>query len=394
VAAKMVKTRTPGIYKRGSRYVVVYRVNGRQKKESCRTLDEARKVKAARQADIARGEFHEASRLKFKAYASQWIRRYRGRGSGFRESTRQDYERNLERWVYPFFHDRLGRTVSAITPRDVSNFIGWLCEQKGPGGQPLSDSTVRNIVNPLRACLRTAVQEGLIRTNPTHGAVLPHRPSVEEMELDEVRALTREQLSTFLKIVHPRHRLMFEFLATTGLRVSEIFALQWRHLALDGANPHVKVRRAIVRGVVQPPKTKHGRRDVPLGPALAHALRERRRQTEWPDADDLVFPSQAGTALQQSNVLRRVLAPVAEEIGAPWAGFHTFRHTCASLLFNRGANAKQVQRWLGHHSAAFTLATYVHLLTDDLGEPLDLRAELPTMPAIDAVVPHVDTSAA
>jgi integrase len=75
-------------------------------------------------------------------------------------------------------------------------------------------------------------------------------------------------------------------------------------------------------------------------------------------------------------VRRRALKPAAEEAGAPWAGFHTFRHTWASMLFERGANAVQVQRWLGHHSAAFTLATYVHLLSDDLGDPLDLGAEL------------------
>jgi hypothetical protein len=36
------------------------------------------------------------------------------------------------------------------------------------------------------------------------------------------------------------------------------------------------------------------------------------------------------------------------------------------MLFRRGLNAKQVQMWLGHHSPAFTLATYVHLLPDDL----------------------------
>ena len=50
----------------------------------------------------------------------------------------------------------------------------------------------------------------------------------------------------------------------------------------------------------------------------------------------------------------------------PLGGFHTFRHTCATMLFRHGLNAKQVQMWLGHHSPAFTLATYVHLLPDDL----------------------------
>ena len=38
------------------------------------------------------------------------------------------------------------------------------------------------------------------------------------------------------------------------------------------------------------------------------------------------------------------------------------------MLFRAGLNAKQVQVWLGHHSPAFTLATYVHLVADDLPE--------------------------
>ena len=37
-------------------------------------------------------------------------------------------------------------------------------------------------------------------------------------------------------------------------------------------------------------------------------------------------------------------------------------------------NAKQVQHWLGHHAASFTLDTYVHLLEGDLGDPLSPAA--------------------
>ncbi len=44
------------------------------------------------------------------------------------------------------------------------------------------------------------------------------------------------------------------------------------------------------------------------------------------------------------------------------------------MLLRAGANAKQVQMWLGHHSPAFTLATYVHLMEEDLPEPPDLAA--------------------
>jgi len=75
-----------------------------------------------------------------------------------------------------------------------------------------------------------------------------------------------------------------------------------------------------------------------------------------------------GEPLNYGDLHHRVLVPAAQEAGVPWIGFHTFRHTAASMLFDRGRNAKQVQRWLGHHSASFTLDTYVHLLSDDLDE--------------------------
>lgn len=58
--------------------------------------------------------------------------------------------------------------------------------------------------------------------------------------------------------------------------------------------------------------------------------------------------------------------PAARAAGVDWAGFHTLRHTCATELFRRGLNPKQVQVWLGHHSPAFTLATYVHILSEEL----------------------------
>ena len=64
----------------------------------------------------------------------------------------------------------------------------------------------------------------------------------------------------------------------------------------------------------------------------------------------------AGGPLQYPNMDHRVLKPAAEQAGVPWMGFHTLRHTCAFCLFAQGRNAVQVQRWLGHRSAAFTLS--------------------------------------
>ena len=59
----MQRTRHPGIYKRGSRYVVVWRYRGRQHKESFATLSEAREAKGRRQAGDRRPVSASASRI-------------------------------------------------------------------------------------------------------------------------------------------------------------------------------------------------------------------------------------------------------------------------------------------------------------------------------------------
>ena len=85
--------------------------------------------------------------------------------------------------------------------------------------------------------------------------------------------------------------------------------------------------------------------------------------------DALIWATRNGTPYSRNNLSRRVLTPAGEAAGLPWVGWHTLRHTCASILFRRGANAKQVQAWLGHHSPGFTLATYVHILPEDAPDP-------------------------
>lgn len=109
-----------------------------------------------------------------------------------------------------------------------------------------------------------------------------------------MRCLERHQLADFLAVVNPTHRTLFKLLAAAGLRISEALASQWRHVQLDGERPHIKVRRGFVKGRIQPPKSKYGRRDVPLSAGLVNELRARRADGERGGEDDLVFPSEDG----------------------------------------------------------------------------------------------------
>lgn len=247
----------------------------------------------------------------------------------------------------------------------------------------LADATVRRLLAPLRACLSTAVREGLIRSNPCADVALPARDAQRRIDDDhededqDVKLPSREQLSTLLAVVHPGHRLLLRVLAATGLRISEAVALRWRDVQLDGSTPHVKVRRALVRGRIGPPKSRRGRREVPISHSLVIALRQHHEVTEWPRPDDVVFCSEVGTPLRPENLRRRLL-PAAEEAGVPWLGFHAFRHFFASALIADGRNVVQVSRLLGHHSPSFTLSVYAHLMDESTGGPLDLDGALGT----------------
>jgi integrase len=383
------RTKVPGVFKRGSRYVVVYRdPQGRQRKRSARTLAEARDLKATLRADVSRGEYRALSRVTFADYAPEWISNYQGRTSrGFRDTTRAEYARDLgldpvtrqpldpPRGAVAFF----GRMrLTEIEPRDIKRYASELAHRG------LAPSSVRLELAPLRALLSTAVEEGLIRSNPAAGLRITQRVAQDHDEGERVKALTEAELVALLGAARcprcqkaPRvgcaecrgWRLFFEFLAHTGVRIGEAVPLRFGDV--DFGRRRVKVRRRFYRGTFAPPKSSYGRRDIPLSAGMARRLWELRKTTASAD-DAYVFASSTGGLLDSSNVFSRVLKPSAKAAGVPWAGFHTFRHTCATLLFRRGFNAKQVQVWLGHHSPAFTLATYVHLLPDDLPDPVFL----------------------
>lgn len=127
-----------------------------------------------------------------------------------------------------------------------------------------------------------------------------------------------------LRVAHPRYRLMFRFAVATGLRWSELAGLRWSDLELDGSRRRVKVRRAIVRGRVNPPKSEHGRRDVPITTELARELKAG-RGTAAADRCGVRVDARRATGLLE----RDAAVPKARRrrAGVPWVGFHASRHT-------------------------------------------------------------------
>lgn len=368
------RTSEPGIYKRGNRYVVMYRdAYGKQHKRSGgTTLKQAKDVKGRLRADVADGVDTEVTRETFAAYAARWVEHYGGRTNrGVREETRRDYRRVLEQDAIPFLgHLRL----SQVRQKHLNDLA------KRVADRGVAPATVRLALAPVKALLADALAAGDLRVNPAAGWRPRYGQAVVEQDeqqvADDVKALTEDQLAALLGEVSAEWRPFYAFLAQTGLRISEAIELRWRDFTF-GLSPRVTVSRRLYRGKIAPPKSKYGRRTIRLSRPIADALAQQAAASNDPDA--LAFTSSTGLRIDQSNLMTRVLKPAAVRAGIgqwiidgekkraeTWVGHHTFRHTCATLLFLNGWNAKQVQVWLGHHSPAFTLATYVHLLPDDL----------------------------
>ena len=80
----------------------------------------------------------------------------------------------------------------------------------------------------------------------------------------------------------------------------------------------------------------------------------------------------ARTAAALLDGLQPRVGPARKAAALDWAGLHALRHTCASLLIDEGRSPVQIAAWLGHHSPAFSMAVYGHLMDDGVGEGLHL----------------------
>ena len=75
-----------------------------------------------------------------------------------------------------------------------------------------------------------------------------------------------------------------------------------------------------------------------------------------------VFSDRTGGRIQEDGSSNNVWAPLLHRAQIRYRKPHTLRHSYASMLIEAGEPLTYVQQQLGHHSAAFTLKAYGHLL--------------------------------
>ena len=238
-----------------------------------------------------------------------------------RPQTLADYRKRLEQDAIPF----LGRLrLSEVEPRDVKALAARVASRG------VSPNTVRLALAPVRALFATAVEEGVIRSNPALGVRVGMANGVGHSDEEKAKALSPDELQALLAAIPEPERLFFRFLAQTGLRIGE--AVPLRVGDVDLGRCRVQVRRRWYRDNFATPKSKHGRRDVPLAPSMAKAL--------WPliagrDTEALLFRSEQQRVVDQSNLASRVLKPAARHRCPLVLVPHVQTHRCVDVLPGR-----------------------------------------------------------
>jgi integrase len=175
-----------------------------------------------------------------------------------------------------------------------------------------------------------------------------------------------EEVQLLLGALDVRERTMVLLDVVTGLRASELFGLKWTDI--DFLKNEISVTRSIVLQVVGPCKTEASQKPVPLDPLLARSLRTWRAHTKYKTASDWVFASPHSGGRKPywyQSLMRNRIREAARGVGiTKKMGWHTFRHTCATVLPASGADIKVAQELLRHASCRVTLDTYTQAVTE------------------------------
>jgi len=257
-------------------------------------------------------------------------------------STRDGYECYLNTWILPMWSEYKLSDVRTVAVES------WL------QSVPLSLGSRAKIRNVMSALFSHAMRWELYDRNP----ITLVRQSAKREKVPDV--LKAEEIRSLLSELQEPYRTMVFLVATTALRASELLALQWQDVDFDAGQ--IRLSRGIVHQKITAMKTEASRKPLPLTTEWALVLANWRAKCAYNQSHDWVFASLAKKGTQPlwpENVLRRHVRPAAMRAGiTKRIGFHTFRHSFATILRSNREDIKTAQELLRHANSKVTMDTY------------------------------------
>ena len=311
-------------------------------------------------------EYVKPTNLMLGEWLDVWMKEYKK--NSVSPATYTSYYHNIENHVRPHLG---GMEIQKIRPEHIQMLLNKM-SQGSAKQEPLAPWTVLKVKNIISGAMEQAIRNQIIPYNPAKATVPP------KLEQKDIRILSEMEQKLFMNAVKG-HRLeaLYLLALATGMRRGELMALTWD--CVDMNNRSITVKSSISRikdpdtGVSEliyaDPKTKSGRRQVPILPSMIPVLQAHKKSQDiekteagfaW-NSEGLVFCSIVGKPIEPRRVCM-IMNKLMDVAGLPQLTFHALRHTFATRMLEANVPAKVVQDVLGHANVTLTLNTYSHVI--------------------------------
>ena len=291
--------------------------------------------------------------------------------AGFSPKTVKETRGYMDRQLLP---DLGALPLRRLKTADLDHYYARLSVTGAVDGGPLAPGTVKRIHGILRRALQQGVRWDWIGANPAASSTPPRVPAPR---LTPPSTAGVARLFEFAQRSDPDFAVFLLVAAVTGARRSELIALRWPDLSIDGPGAAVVV---IGRGVVSGPNglvekdTKtHQVRRLSLDATTAARLRDHRRSmTERAtacgasvNADGFVFSHDPRAAEPwYPDSVSRQFRRLRTKSGLDGVRLHDLRHYVATQLITAGVDVRTVAGRLGHRNASTTLNVYAQFVPE------------------------------
>ena len=353
-------------------------VSGERKQESrggYKTKRDAELAAKDIETQVAKGTFVKEQFITFREFTESWMKWYKAGIISKRPKSSSVRQREYQINTLLTFFDAIN--IGAITRKNYQDVLVDLSEK-------MVRNTLQGVHGTARMIFRRALQDGVIKSDPTEYAKVPASEEAEDLP----KYMEKEKLAEFLSLA--KHRglendyVMFLTLAYTGIRIGELCALRWKDIntkagtiSINGTlyNPDDKSDTY----QITPPKTKSSKRTIDVDPLVLKELEQLRsiqnefrmkyRKT-YHDAD-FVFGRMDDPRRNHETYFgyppkRRTVELRMDRI-TQWMQLpnrmtpHSLRHTHTSLCAEAGVSLEAIMERLGHKDDRLTRLVYLHV---------------------------------
>jgi integrase len=275
----------------------------------------------------------DVARETFGAYGKRWLEHR----VDLRPSTRELYGILWRRWLEPMFGTM---PLGALTPERWRTWYVEQCAAHPGSTQP------GKAYRLARAILNTAVDDGVLRTNPCRV-----KGAGREQAAERPVAMP-DQVAAIAAAIDNRYRVMVLLGAYCSLRFGELAGLRRARVDLLHRTIAVEEQAVELAGgkvVFGPPKTAAGRRLVAVPAELVALLEEHLERFVAADRAALVFTSPEGHPLRRTKFRAKWVA-ARKAGGIADLHFHDLRGSGSTWAGAAGATVRELMARLGHNT--------------------------------------------